>query len=166
MIRKFFILLLLTIIAVFHTSCAESCENKKDESKYAPVIMKRTDFENSVKLIGNQTISKHGKIYIKHNTLLVNDLNKGFQIYDYSDSQNPIPISYLNIPGSTDISIRNNTLYINQAVDLVTLLYNNIDNTISITNRNRNVFPKLQSPDGFSATISDDEVIIYWKLKP
>ncbi len=131
---------------------------------YDPVIMNRTDFERAVKLKQQENNIKPGKIYIKDNLLFIADVNRGFHIYNYSDPANPEKIAFLNIPGATDVAIRDHILYINQAVDLVAIDYDPIQNTIDVTNRTRNVFPDKMSPDGFySNRSSENKIVTDWK---
>ncbi|MBM6500089.1 hypothetical protein [Flavobacterium macrobrachii] len=131
-------------------------------SSFKPVYMKRSDFENSIKFEAPKSILKSGKIYIKDEIMYLNDVNKGFQIYNYSNPNNPVKIGYINIPGATDVAIRNNILYVNQATDLVTINYNTSANSVTVTNRIKNAFPPKVSPDGFMAKEKQNQVVIDW----
>lgn len=131
---------------------------------YKPVIMNRQAFENAVEGISFQTINNPGKIYIKDQLMFISDTNKGFGVYDYSDPANPLPIGYIKIPGATDIAVRNNNIYINQAVDLVSLQYNPSSHTLTVTSRNRNVFPQKRSPRGSVATLLPNQIVTDWTL--
>ena len=153
-----FIVFLFTSCVFFSTSNSEPIAN----TYFTPVIITRAQLESSVVIENPKTTIKAGKIYIKDNIMFVNDINKGFQIYNYSNPSNPIAVSYINFPGATDIAIRNNTLYVNQAVDLVSVNYNSTSNTIIINSRVKNAFPQKISPDGFIGNPSDDQIIINW----
>jgi hypothetical protein len=124
--------------------------------------MKRSVFENSIKFEAPKSILKSGKIYIKDEIMYLNDVNKGFQIYNFSNPKNPVKIGYITIPGATDVAIRNNILYVNQATDLVTLNYNTSANSVTVTNRIKNAFPPKVSPDGFMAKEKQNQVVIDW----
>lgn len=157
--------LLLLLFPVMFVSCIFPNGNDDDvipmpQSSYEPVVMSRTEFESAVALLPNQEISKSGKIYIKGNFLFINEFRKGFHVFNYSDATNPQLIAFIKIPGATDLAVRNDKIYINQAVDLVTLQYDNVSNTISVLSRNRNIFPPMPSPDGWPGSSSPDEIII------
>lgn len=157
-------LLLLSIPALF-ASCIFSNGGDDDElplpqNYYAPVVMPRAEFESAVALLDNQEISKSGKIYIKDNFLFINEFRKGFHVFNYSDATNPQPIAFIKIPGATDLAVRNDKIYINQAVDLVTLTYNSETNSITVLSRSRNIFPPMISPDGWLGNSSTDEIIV------
>ncbi|OOV18741.1 hypothetical protein [Flavobacterium sp. LM4] len=95
--------------------------------------------------------------------MFINDVNKGFHVYDYSDPKNPVRLQFIKAPGATDLAIIDDVIYINQAVDLVTIKYNSATKKIDITNRNKNVFPQKKSPNGFSGNPRENEIIIDWK---
>lgn len=131
-------------------------------NNFVPVIMNRNAFENSVQLLPPRNVTNSGKIYIHQDYLFINEVNEGFHIYNYSNPSNPVAIAYLKTVGATDLAIRNNTLYINQAVDLLTLKYDSTDNVIEVTHRNENVFPQKISPQGFSSSVGNNEIIVNW----
>ncbi len=133
-------------------------------SRFDPVTMSRTEFENSIEIQDKIPVTESSKIYIIGDYIFVNDKRTGFHIFDNTDQTNPIKKKFLKIPGATDIAIRNNTLYINQATDLVVL---NLDYTtfnVEVKKRLKNVFPELLSPDGESF-YENDKVVVNWVQK-
>lgn len=135
-------------------------------SKYKPVILKRADFEKSVVLENSRSVEKSAKIYIFDKFIFINDKHKGFHVFNNTDATKPTKEKFLRVPGATDIAIRNNTMYINQATDLIALTFNPSDYSYKIEKRVKNVFPPMISPDGFkSYDVKDDEVIVNWVLK-
>ncbi|MGB7395712.1 MAG: hypothetical protein WA913_15095 [Pricia sp.] len=136
------------------------------ESRYEPVVMDRSVFEKSVVLANSLSIGTSGKIYIKDNLLFINEVKKGFHIYDNSDPSSPKAIRFLAAPGSTDLAIRNDMVYINQARDLIAVEYDGAKNSISLTKRIPDTFPEMLSPDGFFPfDLPENSVVVDWKLK-
>ncbi len=156
------LLFLILLICQLFSSCFSSNQENSISNDYKPVYMTRTQLENSIVIENPKTSIQAGKIYIKDDLMFVNDVNKGFQVYNYSNPINPIVISYISFPGATDMAIRNNVLYVNQAVDLVSVNYNVINNSILITNRIRNSFPQKISPQGFEGNGTNNKIIINW----
>ncbi|GGF12746.1 hypothetical protein [Flavobacterium limi] len=154
--------LLLLIISAF-SSCLRPTNDDWEEKQYKPVLLQRSVFEKSIVLENPQPILKSGKIYIKGDLMFINDINKGFHVYDYSDPKNPILLQFIKAPGATDLAIIDDIIYINQAVDLVTITYNSATKKMDITNRNKNVFPQKRSPNGFYGNPKENEIIIDWK---
>ncbi|MBW1295917.1 hypothetical protein [Aquimarina litoralis] len=163
--------LLLGLFLIFLQSCCPFLADCNDDdfiiesgSQYEPILLDRTDFENSVALKDPITITTSGKIYIKDNLLFINEVHKGFHIYDNSDPASPIPIKFLDASGSTDLAIRDNMIYINQATDLIAVEYDDA-NGITLTKRVVNVFPEIRSPDGFLPfDIPENNVVVGWTL--
>ncbi|WP_395052997.1 hypothetical protein [Flavobacterium sp.] len=156
-------ILYFAIIMQLFTSCIFRPEPIETlPNNYKPVYLTRAQLESSIVLENPKTTINSGKIYIKDDVMFVNDVNKGFQIYNYSNPSNPIAIGYINFPGATDLAIRNSILYVNQAVDLVSVNYNVSTNSILVTNRIQNAFPQKLSPQGFNGNGSNDQIIINW----
>ena len=106
------------IVMQFFTSCFYFGADDDDflvdpyGSSYEPVVLSRTEFENSIQLKEPESISVSGKIYVKGNLLFINELRKGFHMYDNTDPSNPLPIRFISVPGSTDLAIRNTTFWL------------------------------------------------------
>ncbi len=152
-------------ILLIASGCFYSTGNDDDflqNSPYSPVIFTRAELESSVQIQPQQNIIRSGKIYIKDNLMFINDVNKGFHVFNYADPQNPIKIAFIQVPGATDLAVRDNIIYINQAVDLVTIAYDPASNTIGSIHRARNVFPAKLSPFGDTANINPDQIVIDW----
>lgn len=156
--------LLLLFSSVFLSSCIYPGGGGDDDftpqNLYEPVVMPRAEFESAVVVKPTQDISNSGKIYIKDNLLFINEFRKGFHVFNYSNPENPIAVGFIQIPGATDLAVRNNTIYINQAVDLVTLQYSISDNSLTVTNRNRNIFPQMIAPNGEYHNAPNEQIII------
>lgn len=155
--------LLLLFIPLLLSSCFEwGNDTDVRESNYTPVVMTRNNFENDVYLQPQpRPVIRSGKIYIAGSILFVNEVNKGFHVYDYSNPASPVAVAFINIPGATDVAMRDNFVYINQATDLVTFRLTTI-NTLVLVKRDRNVFPQKQSPDGFLHNVPENNIVVDW----
>lgn len=151
---------LLLSSCCFYGNCDD--EPAVIQNQFSPVIISRANLESAVSTQPATTMIKSGKIYIKGDLMFITDVNKGFHVYNYSNAENPIKTAFIRVPGATDLAMRNNTIYINQAVDLLTINYDAANNTITSSFRNRNVFPQKTAPNGQFAQTSIDEVVIDW----
>jgi len=168
--KKYKIPFALLALIIFQSCCPpfSDCDDDFFEptSRFEPVFLERTVFENSVSLKDSQPIDTSGKIYVKGNFLFINELNEGFHVYDNSDPTNPKVVKFITAPGATDMAIRSNMIYINQATDLIAIEYNPETNALNLTKRIPNTFPSLSSPDGEIAyAIPENSVVVDWKLK-
>lgn len=137
------------------------------ESQYRPVLMERSVLENSVKLLAPQRHSNYGKIYRKDSLLFINELYEGVHVYNNSDPRNPVNLGFISIPGNIDIAIKNQYIYADNAVDLIVIEYE--ANKLKVVDRNKDVFPELESPDGgYSPELAErpeNTVIVKWEKK-
>ena len=134
-------------------------------SSYNPVIVKRQVLETSTILQEPQTIVNSGKIYVKDDFLFINEKNQGFHIFNNSNPANPTNIGFLKVLGSSDLAIKNDIIYVNNATDLIAIQPNMESNTIEITKRIPNTFPQMFSPEGFQyMNLEEDDIIVDWTL--
>ena len=160
------LLLFLSIITLLQ-SCCFLCYDDDDpitiRDKYDPVIMQREDFESAVSLLPSRAIENSGKIYIKDNLLFINEVNNGFHVYDNANPEAPQALRFIKAPGATDIAIRDQILYINQAVDLIAIQFDADTDQFEVTKRIRDIFPSKLSPNNDSYySNNDDEIVIDW----
>ena len=139
-------------------------EPAPDTSNYSAVFMERTDFESAVNIQAVSAIAEAGKIYTYNGNLFINDKYKGFHVYNNNDPANPVAVTFINAPGSTDMAIKNNTIYINQATDLIAVELSADLLSLEVTKRIANVFPEMLSPDGFYEYTPEGKVLVGWEL--
>jgi len=159
-------ILLLLLISLLLQSCWFHRNDEQRtidpiESSFEPVTLARETFESTIAVGAPREIEEAGKIYVNGDIVFINELNKGFHVLDNRNPKDPVNISFIEIPLATDLAIRNNTIYVHHAVDLVAMRYNT--SSIEILHRERNVFPRLNSPDGFLAEdfdLEDNQIII------
>jgi hypothetical protein len=138
---------------------------------YAPVYMERSEMENAVKIETAQPLSATGKIYIYGQYILVNERFKGIHIIDNSNPAAPRNIAFLHIDGCIDMAMKNNMLYADNAIDLITLKTSDNFGSVQVTERIRNIFPETESPDRYWSTYSVNQfrpkngILVAWKKK-
>jgi len=165
--------LFILIVAICLQSCCfyGDCDDEFDDdplafSQYEPVFLSREVLETSVQLSEPEEIITSGKSYLKDNLLFINEKRKGFHVFDNSNPEQPVKLKFIEVPGATDLAVRGNILYINQATDLISAEYNASSNTLSVTKRVADMFPELPSPDGYFAyDIPAGSIVVDWKLK-
>ena len=168
MTRSYFILFFTCVIV---QSCCFPCidedfRNNIEYSAYEPIYWSRADLDSSIQLKPPQEIINSGKIYVIGDLLFVGEKREGFHVFDNSDLQNPKKIKFIQVYGSTDIAVRNNIFYINQATDLITIQYDFAEENLKLVKRIANTFPELRSPDGYIVhDVPENSVVIDWKLK-
>jgi hypothetical protein len=166
-------LFFLLIFGIMFQSCwlhtGEDDDNMVEpfpiSSSYNPVIVKRQVLETSTIFQEPQTIVNSGKIYVKDAFLFINEKNQGFHVFNNSNPANPENIGFLKVLGSSDLAIKNDIIYVNNATDLIAIQTNMESNTIEITKRIPNTFPQMFSPEGFQyMNLEEDDIIVDWTL--
>ncbi|AUC81944.1 hypothetical protein [Lacinutrix sp. Bg11-31] len=163
------ILLLMTLLlnaCIWNTVDDDIIEpGFQQPQQYEAVTMLISEFENSTALLPAEPITETGKIYVKDGFLFINRPNKGFHVFDNSNPSAPVNLAFLKVLGSSDLSIKNEVLYINNATDLIAVKPNFANNTIEITKRISNTFPELAPPNNCCYhNTPANEIIINWIL--
>jgi len=169
--KKSFLLILVFSSTLLINSCInwgtedDVIDDFQFTGSFEPVIMKRSTFETSTSLENTpRTIENSGKIYVKGDYIFINEVNKGFHVINNSDPSNPQNIGFIEVLGSSDLSIKENVFYANNATDLIAFKLNETAETLTITKRLENIFPQIWSPEGFSYyDLEADDIIVNWE---
>ncbi len=110
-------------ILVFLMGIAASCTDQIYETftANAPVYLSYTDFRAAVKMTAAREMNHPGKIYFKDQYIFINEKMKGVHVYDVSNPANPQNKGFIEIPGNVDIAIKDNILYADSYIDLVSI---------------------------------------------
>lgn len=84
-----------------------------------PVVLPFEILRQPITAAAPQAIRDNGKIIVYGDYLLINEPNKGFHIFDNSDTSAPEALAFVPVLGNFDISIKNDHLYADSHVDLV-----------------------------------------------
>lgn len=161
--------LLILLSSFFLYACDGSFSGSTGQPQaYVPVYAKATDLKN-IGIENAKPIQKPGKVYVIGNLLLQNDLNTGVHLINISNPQQPVKIAFLRVPFSTEISIKDNHLYVNNFNDLLVF---NVSNPASpvLVKRLENVFPYHNneyppvSGTYFECVDPKKGIVIDWKL--
>lgn len=139
-------------------------------SEYTPILMSRSQLEQSVVKKTPQPIVNPGKIYSYGQYILINEQYKGIHIINNLDRKRPENIAFIQVPGCMDFAVKNNMLYVDNAVDLVAINIQDINN-IQTTKRVKDALPAPLSPDNLPSellTLQDapaDAIVVGWEPK-
>jgi hypothetical protein len=86
-----------------------------------PIYMPYEEFRKSFAVLPAQPIAMPGRIYVKDDLLLVNDINQGIHIIHNADPSAPKPLNFLKILGSRDIAVFEHFLYVDSFVDFLVI---------------------------------------------
>ena len=102
--------LLIVTMPWFFSNCIDGTKRSTKEIGWVPVYTKG-NYLDAFAFIGPRTISSPGKIYVRNQYLLVNDLRQGIHVIDNSNPSSPAAIGFLKLPGNIDITMKGDVLY-------------------------------------------------------
>ena len=159
---------LLYFVIMFMLSGCPFPEEPMPNSAYQPILMSREQLEKSIALKEPRIISNPGKLYHYGGYILINELYEGVHIIDNKNPESPVSIGFIQVPGNVDFAVKDNVIFVDNAVDLVALDFK-APGAIQVTKRIRNTFPALLPPDDLPfennwAGAPKDAVIVGWEL--
>lgn len=104
----------------------------------------------NISVTGPQSIENLGKLYYKNPYIYATERARGIHIIDNTDPTQPEAISFIQIAGNADLSIKGNTLYANNVNDLVALDISDL-NDVKVIDRLEDVYKVTGSdfPQGY-----------------
>ncbi|MDP3432967.1 MAG: hypothetical protein Q8T04_08395 [Bacteroidota bacterium] len=133
-----YIISVLVIVLAFTSACTD----KVFETFMAnePVYLSYEDLRSAVKMTVAREMNNPGKIYFKDQYIFINEKMKGVHVYDVSNPANPQNKGFIEIPGNVDIAIKENILYADSYIDLVSIDISSFA-SIKETGRVKKIFP-------------------------
>jgi hypothetical protein len=105
---------------VLATSCLqEECDSRVEYIAYEPVLVNADDFRTTIVATDARNLCTPSGFYVYGDYLLVVEAKEGLHVFDNSDPTNPRAISFVPVMGAAGLAVRNDILYINNYVDLV-----------------------------------------------
>lgn len=116
-------------LSLFMTSCLkDSCEETRHFIEFEALYAKPETFRVEPSFSQDRKLEYPGKIYYYNDIVMINEKYEGIHLYDNKDPYNPQKLGFLNIPGNLDVAIKNNILYADSYVDLLTIDLNDMTN--------------------------------------
>lgn len=111
---------LIALSAIAFSSCKKFTQTKIYTAN-KPVYLSYEELRSSVQNDNDRALVKPGKIFLNNEYILINDYETGIHIYDNSSPTSPKHIGFINIPGNVDIAVKDNVLYVDSYVDIVSI---------------------------------------------
>ena len=120
-----------------------------------------------------QAMINPGKIYVFGNTIFQNDVARGIHIIDNSNPSNARRVSFLEIPGNTEMAVKGNSMYVNNYNDIVVIDIRNTASPVEIKrlrdmfstyNASRPYIWQAPAESGYyeCPRFNNDSVIVRW----
>ena len=149
----------MAALATAFVSCKDHCMQTVTYRGTESVRVTLNELRTSIKTLPAQDLENPGKIYVKDNYLFINEVKNGIHIIDNSNPSLPKTISFIQILGNVDISVKGNILYADSYTDFVALDITN-PNAVKEVSRTKDVFSNGQV-DGIGWNYNANDQTIY-----
>ncbi len=153
-------LLAICFMATSFQSCfKDKCEREVTYIKYTPVHLSADQIRVDIGFENSKALNKPGKIYYYNNHIFINEIREGIHIIDNNDPANPVNIGFLSIPGNVDMAIKNNVLFADNYIDLLSIDISDMTNP-QVLDRAEDVFPHfgIDAQSNFLVYYNEEEV--------
>ena len=126
--HKILPLVLVVILCLQLTNCNNDDSNEFQDpvEVTVPVIKSKSEVRNSIAIMNAIPTNSDGKIYVYDDLLFYIAQNSGIHIFNNQNPATPQNISFIQLEGVHDISIKNDILYADNFMDLVVFDISNI----------------------------------------
>ena len=164
------IIALIVLGSVLFTACQDRVFVTRDANK--PIYQDVSEWRaTSFALEGPRKLSQAGKIYLYNNYLFVVEKGSGIHFIDNQDPHNPSVFGFLPVYACSDISVKNDQLYVDSYFDILVFDISDVNNP-SLSSRAENAIsfddytslPGLHEGYPIAAINETDKVIIGWEI--
>ncbi len=151
-------LVLVVVPFLFQGCLKDSCEREITYIKTTPIYKTLSEIRSGIDMHAPRELQKPGKMYFYNDFIFINEQREGVHIIDNTNPNVPVNIGFIEIPGNVDIAIRQNILYADNYIDLLTINITDVTNPQLIF-RNEDVFPHYgETSDGLLVYFHHEEV--------
>lgn len=134
---------------------------------YEPVLMSRADMEASVQIGEARPIVTPGKMWIYNDLIFLIEQYKGVHIIDNINPAASKTIGFIQVDGCTDMTVKGNIMYVNNAVDMIGIKGGAEFGSIEVVARHRNMLPTISSPEPWADSyfynkLPENTIIVRW----
>jgi len=111
----------LLLFALSACNTRDDYRNVPNEvSGYVPVYVDSAEYIASIKSVLPRSIGTVGRTYLYRDYMFIVEQEAGIHVYDVSNaSADPVPVCYLIVPQSNSLFIKDDILYIENALGLI-----------------------------------------------
>ena len=77
-------------------------------------------------------VTNAGKIYVRGNTIFQNDMGEGIHVVDITNPLTPARLSFIGLPGNTEMAVKGNFMYANNFDDIVVINISNVSQPVEV----------------------------------
>jgi len=152
--------LFIALLTMSLQSCVkDTCESEVTYTRYTPVYITVDEIRTDIQVEAPRALERPGKMYFYQNYILLNELREGLHVIDNQDPANPRKLAFIKIPGNMDMTVRNNTLYADNYIDLLSIDISDPENPV-LRARTEEVFPSFDLNQDLGHLVYYDEEVV------
>ncbi|GLR18932.1 hypothetical protein GCM10007940_35480 [Portibacter lacus] len=144
------------MVSALGTSCLrDKCDATREYIQFNPVYMTGTQLNYDITTVSDKALVNPGKIYFYKNYLFINEQGEGVHVYNNENPAAPVHETFYNIPGNFDIAIKDDILFADNPLYLLTI------DISTITNPQLKTRERLKDYDWLYDNLDYQHVIYY-----
>ncbi len=157
--KKLFVTTFSFFLLFSMQSCLEDqCTDISTYYIFEPVYLSEEQLRQEIMLENARALKNPGKMYFYQNMIFISEKYEGVHIYNNTDPSAPDKIGFLPIPGNQDISIKNDVLYADALIDILTIDISNIQSPSLIQRTEDVIFAQQNGENQYVAYYEKVEV--------
>jgi len=127
-----------------------------------PIYMAYSELRSAVRVTEAPELKQPGKIYVYGRYLLVSEIGKGVHVFDNANPSAPREVAFITVPGTGDLAVRDNILYVDSYIDLVAIDITDPASPSEV-HRVKDIFPQSLNTDGYHYADPDSGIVVGWR---
>jgi len=145
---------LVMIASIAFTGCKKFTQTKVYTAN-EPVYLSYEDLRSSVESDNDRALVRPGKILVTDRYIFINDYEAGIHVYNNTNPSSPEHVGFINIPGNVDMAVKDNTLYADSYIDIVSIDISDPSNIAEISRTDDALSYTIPSTMDYSYPVSD-----------
>ncbi|MDR2231839.1 MAG: hypothetical protein LBE56_01805 [Tannerella sp.] len=162
------ILAFAATILLMLSSCGDEMSGTVTYTANVPVYMPFSEFRSAKSAQPVRKMVNPGKICLYGDYLFINEVGKGIHVVDNSNPAAPKQMSFIELLGNVDVTLKDDILYADSYIDLVWFDLSNPAQPVEI-GRSEDVFPNVLPPTNNNYPMQGLDftkgVVIEWEVK-
>ena len=142
------------IASIAFTGCKKFTQTKVYTAN-EPVYLSYEDLRSSVESDNDRALVRPGKILVTDRYIFINDYEAGIHVYNNTNPSSPEHVGFINIPGNVDMAVKDNTLYADSYIDIVSIDISDPSNIAEISRTDDALSYTIPSTMDYSYPVSD-----------
>ena len=154
---EFYLLFVMGFVFLFSSCTKDKGTISMTYNKGTAVYGDLEQIRSTPLIAAPRSVEDPGKIFIGESFLLIGEENEGIHVYDNSNPNNPVNVSFIQLPFTKEFYVENNTIYAESHYDFLKIDLNNINSPVLVS--------RVENAFGDPITNDAGEVLIGFDYK-